>query len=289
MSAGEVMLEFAPTGCENHYQRAYAGDSFNTAVYLARAGIPTRYLTRLGDDEASARAIRVMQAEGIDSTLIERDRGGRIGLYLIDNDETGERTFTYYRDSSPARKLFDEPVTLQADVFYFTGITVAVTRSGLANLLELLADLQALDCQISFDPNYRPGLWADLEQARSTCSAVLPYCDLVLPTQDDDLALWGLTSADESIDFYRDLGASEVVVKGRDLEVAAWSGQGTARRKAEATAAVDTTGAGDAFNAGYLASRLTGAGLEQALANAQQLAGQVVRHHGAIVPLNGEG
>ena len=133
------MLELAPTGCKHRYQRAFAGDSFNTAVYLARAGIPTRFLTRLGDDAGSTGALQVMHEEGIGSALIERDQGANIGLYLIANDESGERTFTYYRDSSPARRLFDAPIPLEADVFYLTGITLAVTRSGRDNLLNLLS------------------------------------------------------------------------------------------------------------------------------------------------------
>ena len=284
------MLELAPTGCSNRYQRAFAGDSFNTAVYLARAGIPTSYLTRLGDDRASLEVLRFMQAEGIDSSLVEIAEGRNIGLYLIENDDHGERTFTYYRDSSPARELFDEPrvldgSALEADVFYFTGITLAVTRSGQDNLLRLLAALRKAGDQIIFDPNYRPRLWDDVAQARDCCMAVLPYCDLILPTQEDDLALWAMASADQSIDFYRRHGVGEVVVKGPELRVQAWSRTGSATRQAEAIAAVDTTGAGDAFNAGYLASRLAGVGLEQSLAAAQQLAARVVRHHGAILPL----
>jgi 2-dehydro-3-deoxygluconokinase len=283
------MLELAPTGCGNSYQRAFAGDSFNTAVYLARAAIPTTYLTRLGDDKASAEALQFMQAEGIDSSLIEIAEGCNIGLYLIDNDDSGERTFTYYRDSSPARRLFDEPRALTAsvlgaDVFYFTGITLAVTRSGRKNLLRLLAALKETGCQIIFDPNYRPRLWDDVAQARSCCLAVLRHCDLILPTQEDDLALWAIGDADQSIDFYRQLGASEVVVKGAERTVQAWTSSGRATRKAEAIAAVDTTGAGDAFNAGYLASRLAGVNLEPSLAAAQQLAARVVQHHGAILP-----
>jgi len=286
--AGEVMVELAPAGSAGRYQRAYAGDSFNTAVYLARAGIHTRYLTRLGDDAGSAGALRLMREEQIDVSLVSRDAGRSIGLYLIDNDETGERTFTYYRDSSPARQMFDVPIECQARVFYFTGITLAVTRTGQANLITLLASLQASGCQVVFDPNYRSQLWADPDQAGSACLSVLPYCDMVLPTQGDDLALWGFRTAQESIQFYRRHGASEVVVKGDDLQVEVWSPAGCARRKAERVTAVDTTGAGDAFNAAYLASRLKVRDLEQSLAAAQQLAAEVVMHHGAIIPLRGE-
>ncbi len=284
VSAGEVMLELAPVGCGERYQRAFAGDSFNTAVYLARAGMPVRYLTRLGDDAGSREVLELMREEGIDSNLVAEDAGCNIGLYLIANDQSGERTFTYYRDSSPARRLFDLPLALPADVFYFTGITLAVTRTGQANLLALLEALKAAGAQVVFDPNYRPVLWDDPQQARDSLIAVLPFCDLLLPTQGDDLALWGAATAADSISFYSGYGASEVVVKGENLEVVAWTAERSARQRADAVAAVDTTGAGDAFNAGYLASRLSGADLEPALQAAQALAAEVVRHHGALIP-----
>ena len=207
-------MEFAPAGSGRSYQRAFAGDSFNTAVYLARAAQSVRYLTRLGDDDSSTGALRMMTEEGIDPSLVQRQADGNMGLYLIENDDSGERSFTYYRDGSPARRLFDQPLKLSADVFYFTGITLAVTRSGRENLIRLLADLQQAGCWLVFDPNYRPRLWDGVAQAQAACADVLPFCNLVLPTLADDQALWGLGEAMESVVFYREHGAAEVVVKG---------------------------------------------------------------------------
>ena len=278
------MLEFAPGGASELYQRSFAGDSFNTAVYMARAGLPTRYLTRLGDDTASMEIVAYMQAQGIDTSLVSHTPGRNPGLYLISNDSSGERTFSYYRDSSPARETFDEPIDLQADVFYFTGITLAVTRSGLVNLVELLRTLQAGATRIVFDPNYRPTLWKDPAQARSHYEAVLGHCQTVLPTLGDDRMIWGVDSAQESVDFYRARGAQEIVVKGDDYSAHAWSQDDQAKRKADPVPAADTTGAGDAFNAGYLACRLQGHNMASSLAAAQALAARVVQHRGAILP-----
>lgn len=278
------MVEFAPTDRPDTYRRSFAGDSFNTAVYLARAGVSTRYLTRLGDDAGSAAALEAMRDEHIDCSLVARDSGANIGLYLIDNDDAGERSFSYYRDSSPARRLFDAPLEIQTATFYFTGITLAITGSGRANLLALLESLKGAGTQIVFDPNHRPQLWPDADEARRACLSVLPFCDLLLPTQDDDAQLWGHKTAAASIDFYRGQGAGEVVVKGADLRVVAWCDGDEAARQAEPVPALDTTGAGDAFNAAYLARRLAGADLASALACGQALAAQVVRHRGAILP-----
>lgn len=278
------MVEMAPQEVAGHYLRGFAGDSFNTAVYLARAGLYTRYLTRLGDDPGSRQIIRLMEAERIDTSLIELDPGRAAGLYLIDNDVDGERHFSYYRDHSPARQTFASSVNLLTDVFYFTGISLAVMRSGLDHLCQLLDTLHSAGTTIVFDPNYRPGLWQDLAQAQQGYRAVLPFCHTLLPTLDDDRLLWGVDCESDSIGFYRQQGADEIIVKGDNLICHSWNMSGESHRASERVAAIDTTGAGDAFNAGFLASRLEGKALATSLEAGQTLAAQVVQHRGAILP-----
>lgn len=288
--AGEVMVEMAACdpGVANAsalYRQGLAGDSFNTAVYLARAGLAVDYFTRLGDDGFSDTVVQQLQAEQVGVDTIQRAPGRKPGLYLIHNDSCGERRFSYWRDDSPARQLFDEAIeTPDWDVFYFTGITLAVTRSGFENLLAWLARFRKQGKQVIFDPNYREQLWQDREQAQRYYRAVLPYCDTVLPTLDDDWALWDIDSVEQCRDFYLGVGVKELVIKARQLVSHAYSHGEHVERQAQAVVAVDTTGAGDAFNAGYLAARLTGAGMDNALEQAQELASRVVQHQGAMLP-----
>ncbi|GAB5453203.1 MAG: sugar kinase [Halioglobus sp.] len=284
--AGEVMLEMAATGTDGQYTRGVAGDSFNTAVYLARAGLAVSYLTRLGDDRYSADIVDALRAENIDDRFITTCPGRQPGLYLIDNDPvSGERTFSYWREHAPARELFSAPLALgNVDVFYFTGITLAVTRADHDQLLKTLNELRAQGCRILFDPNYRAALWTNVAQAREHCRAVLPLCDTVLPTLEDDRLLWSLESASDSAAFYRDLGAEEVVVKGDELNTLVISGGQRFEQRATPVQALDTSGAGDAFNAGYLAARLQDEDVQTAVTQAQALAARVVQHRGAILP-----
>ncbi|MBK6510710.1 MAG: hypothetical protein IPG06_15490 [Haliea sp.] len=143
------MIELAAENSGGLYRRGVAGDSYNTAIYLSRAGLQVSYLTRLGDDALSDGIIAHLADEGIGDALIERVARRRPGLYLIDNDAQGERHFHYWRDHAPVRELFAQPLRLPAiDVFYFTGITLAVTRPGLAQLIALLVDLRARGCRI---------------------------------------------------------------------------------------------------------------------------------------------
>jgi 2-dehydro-3-deoxygluconokinase len=199
--AGEVMGEFAAVPGEDTYRLDVAGDTFNTAVYLARQGLTVEYLTRLGDDDVSSIILARLAEEGIGRDAIRVQPGRQAGIYMIRNDPDGERHFTYWRGQSAARGLFDEPVTLAGiSHFYFTGITLAVCRDGIDNLLQLLASLKTDGCAILFDPNYRPALWDDAGQARTLMERVIPVCDTVFPTLEDERMLWGIEDADASRD-----------------------------------------------------------------------------------------
>lgn len=286
--AGEVMVEMSAMDDGGLYRRGVAGDSFNTAVYLARAGCAVSYLTRLGDDAYSDEILDRLTQEGIGTDWVTRCAGRQPGLYVIDNDADGERQFSYWRDHAPARELFDASArALQLegfDVFYFTGITLAVTCADHHNLVTLLARLQGEGCRIVFDPNYRPRLWDSVGQAREASRAILANCDMVMTTLGDDRALWGEGSVEDVQAFYREQGVREIVLRDDALKAFVMAEDEQHQLQAEKVSAVDTTGAGDAFNAAYLAHRLAGDDPASALAQAQALAARVVQHHGAILP-----
>ena len=281
------MIELAADAGSALYHKGIAGDSFNTAVYLARAGLPVEYLTCLGDDSLSDDILARLHDEGIACGHIRRLAKRRPGLYLISNDAAGERQFSYWRGQSPARELFDQAVELpDITVFYFTGITLAVCRSGVENLVALLRRLRQRGCSVIFDPNYRANLWENRRQAQDYCRQVLPLCTMVLSTLDDDSQLWGIQEIDDCRDFYLGFGLQELVIKAPDLTAHAFAGAEQVVKSARPVAAVDTTGAGDSFNAGYLAARLRGKSLDEAISAAQALAATVVQHRGAITPRN---
>ena len=132
VSIGEVMVELArePDG---RFTLGYGGDTFNTAVYLARLGVDTAYATALGEDRYSDAILKRAADEGVSTDLVLREPGRAPGLYLIETDKKGERTFHYWRDTSPARELFELPgwervaeAIVTADLVYFSGITLSL-------------------------------------------------------------------------------------------------------------------------------------------------------------------
>ncbi|WP_346838674.1 sugar kinase [Microbulbifer sp. SAOS-129_SWC] len=295
---GEVMVELAPQGADGAgtplLAQGYAGDTYNTSVYIARSGVDVRYVTLLGDDPYSAQILATLAAEGIDTTAIEQLSGRSPGLYMIRNSADGERQFTYWRGEAPARALFADTVSrerLQAqlrevDCIYLSGITLAIMAPpAREHLLTFLAEFRRGGGRVAFDSNYRPRLWATPQDAQRAVAALLAQADIALLTLEDEQLLWGDVDADACLTRNADYPLAELVLKrGPDPVLLQSDGTVHALAVPPVTGIVDTTGAGDAFNAGYLAARLHGAVAAEAVAAGNRCAARVIRHRGAIIP-----
>lgn len=289
---GEFMVELSQAA-DGTARTGFGGDTFNTAVYLSRLSTPAAYLTVLGDDSYSADARALLATEGVDASACPTAQGRTMGLYAIRTDVMGERSFTYWRDRSPARGLFGalyEPgvgaAILSARLVYLSGISLWLYDApSLDRLIDLLQQARAKGVQVAFDGNYRPRLWGPVRTATQAAYArMLALTDICLATADDEALLWGDAGAEATHSRLTAAGVTEVVVKcGPDGALIAPG------RRVAATpnpAPVDTTAAGDSFNAGYLAARMQGAAPEAAAAAGNRLAGEVIRHPGALIPLS---
>jgi len=290
---GECMVELSPRP-GGLFGLGFGGDTLNTAVYLARLGTRVDYITALGDDGFSDRMIATWKQEGVGTTRVLRIAGALPGLYLIETDDKGERRFHYWRSAAPARQLFrlaDAPAILEALAcyawIYVSGITLSLyDEAGRTALFGGLDRARRAGAKVAFDSNYRPRGWNGPESARAVFAEMLGRVDLALPTLDDERALWGDADAETCVRRLRAVGVAEVAVKDGPHAALVAAGQGAAVRvRAERVAAVvDTTAAGDAFNAGYLAARLAEHAPQAAAAAAHRLAAAVIGHHGAIIP-----
>ena len=292
LSIGEAMVELSGAGQPDLWRAGIAGDTLNTAWYLRRllgADWQVGYLTRVGTGPFSDRAVGFMAAEGLDVTHIARDPAREIGLYAITLAD-GERSFSYWRDGSAARRLADDPAVLAralegCALAYLSGITLAILPpEGRGHLMDALAAARARGTQVVFDPNLRPRLWADADTMRRVVQEAAGQADLVLPSFDDEAAHFGDADARATLDRYLALGAGHVVVKNGGGPIA-WDGSHGAGGIDELRpeAAVDTTAAGDSFNAGYLASWLARPDCGAAVRAGHALSRQVIRHPGALV------
>ena len=271
---GECMVELAPAGL-GLLRQGFAGDTFNTAWYLRRLrpGDQVDYLSAVGTDALSDALLDFMQGAGIGTAHVARRADLTVGLYLIRLDH-GERTFSYWRGQSAARTFADEPEALArglagAGLVVFSGITLAILE--VARRQVLLDAVRASGAVVAFDPNLRPRLWPGRAEMAAWIRRAAGMADIVLPSFDEEAALHGDAGPEVTLARYRGLGPAVVVVKNGGGRVWAWDrSEGMVSHDPARVEPVDSTAAGDSFNAGFLAARFGGAGLSDSLAAARR-------------------
>lgn len=290
---GEAMVEFAPVG-DGLYRRGFAGDAFNTIWHMAQLlgeSATCGFTTRVGNDALSEDFLKQLENDGLDTSAITRDPVRTMGLYLIELDGA-ERSFHYWRGESAARYLGDDYGVISAsvigtDLIYLTGITLAVlTPEGRSVLFEVLINARQAGAKIAYDPNYRERLWPSQNLAHDVTLQMLAVTDIALPSFDDEINLWGDSSPTATIERHLQCGVGEVVVKNGGYGVTLSADGHLAQFATTSPVTIrDTSGAGDAFNAGYLASKVSGLSHAGAVNIGHKLASLVLSYPGARAPI----
>jgi 2-dehydro-3-deoxygluconokinase len=296
IAVGEATIELTRSG-EGGFAMGCGGDSFNTAIYLARAGIDVSYATALGSDDPYSNSILALAtAEGVKTDVVLRVPGRLPGIALVETDAAGKRRSFQWRENSPARDLFELPdwsriaaSLTAAQLIYFSGITLSLySNAGLGRFLASIELARQHGAKVAFDGNFRPHGWrGDLVRARAVFIETLKRVDMALPAFDDEAVLWGDASPEATIERLQAFGIPEIAVKnGPHSALVATGGKQELVPVPEVVEPVDITAAGDSFNAGYLAARLKGDNPIAAATAAHRLAGEKIRHRGALMPRN---
>lgn len=290
VSVGECMIEMAPVeGAQ--FSRSFAGDTFNTAWYLSQLQPDWQvdYFTAVGTDTASDQMIGFIDAAGIGTDTIIRDPNRTVGLYMIELDN-GERSFSYWRSQSAARQLaaLSTPMAKAfdgADVIFLSGITIAILEGNGRNRL-LTALEAASDAMIVFDPNIRPKLWDHPDLMRAEIMRFAEVSDVILPSYEDEAEYFSDSSQEATLERYLGAGASRVIVKNGPGEIIySDNGKRGAFHPDAIATVVDSTAAGDSFNAGFLADYITTEDAHSAIAAGSALSARVIQARGALLKL----
>ncbi|OOF59880.1 sugar kinase [Rodentibacter myodis] len=297
---GECMIELNGKPFGEMWQ-SYGGDTLNSAVYLSRISPPesiqVHYVSSLGADKLSGQMRQYWQAEGIHTDWVLKDEKHQPGLYLIQLDEWGERTFLYWRNQSAAHYMVQHtgfPQVLselqQVEMIYLSGISLAILpKNDRTFLIDQLSILSQKGVQIAFDSNFRPTLWDSLKEAQDCYLQLLPLVNLALVTFDDEQLLWGDHNEQATLSRLHQIGIPKVVVKcgqnGAVFSDSQISQYGQVTPEAVLNV-VDTTSAGDSFNAGFLNGYLQDKTLDICCRQGNRIAGIVIQHKGAIIDKN---
>lgn len=291
LSIGECMIELSPTPAGD-YAMNFAGDTFNTAWYarkLASKDLDVIFLSAIGDDTPSQQMADFMAASGVLPDLAVRP-GGHVGLYMV-TLTNGERSFSYWRDTSAAKSLADDldhlPGLAPGDMVFFSGITMAILpEAGRVRLLKVLKAAREQGVSIAFDPNLRPRLWPSSQEMCHWITEAAQCADIALPSFDDEATYFGDANQRATAQRYRDAGARLVVTKdGGDPVLILDGNEEDTVQPPPVAHLIDSTAAGDSFNAGFLVVYGTGASPTAAARRGCDLAAQVVTKRGALVDI----
>lgn len=254
LCAGEALIDMLPRQTEAGEAgfAPYPGGSvFNTAVASARLGTNTGFFTGLSRDLFGARLEGVLHLAGVDTALAARsDRPTTLAFVTLTD---GQASYAFYDENTAGRMLsVDDLPTLPDAVtaVFFGGISLAVDPCAAA--YTALAEQASADRLVMLDPNIRPDFIADEAAFRARMDRLLAAADIV-KLSDEDLAwLVGDGALDEMAAALRAKGPTLVLVTQGAEGVTAFGGPAPVHVAAQKVEVVDTVGAGDTFNAGFL-------------------------------------
>ena len=289
---GEVMLEFAATG-EKNFIQGVSGDTYNTACTLQGLGLDVAYITSLGSGQ-SANIIRA-EADKYKLSLVEPsiETMKSPGLYMITNDAEGERSFDYWRNDSAARTMLSDkvvlgellPTIMTARYCFFSGITLALMSIECQTLLlEFLIQYRQQGGKVIFDPNYRRALWNSQATAAEAIAKFKQQADIYLPGFEEEELLYGMTTVEMAAEQLKHSGINEVVMKNGSETCYLIDINTIEQIKIiPAKTVLDTTGAGDTFNGGYISARCLGISPAEAISFAASAAAHILTMRGGVL------
>ena len=291
IAIGESMIELSTNESLTYaqvLQKYYGGDTMNTTVAAARLGSKCGYITRVGNDSFKDFLLDSWQAENIDISYVKLVEGYN-GLYFVSRQESGQKEFAYYRKKSAATSLsiddIPENYIGSASIVYSSGITQSLSDSARESVKKAFEIANQKQCKVAYDPNFRSRLWS-VEEARESLEEIIEYIDIILLNSGHDAEkLYGISSPDLIIKYFWDRGVQTVAVKmGKEGSAIGYNGE-ISYLPTNETTVVDTTGAGDAYNGGFLHGIVQGYTPFESAKLAYIVSGFQIQGLGAIKPI----
>lgn len=264
------------------------GAESNVAIQLQHLGLTAAWYSRLGDDPLGQRVLNAIRSHGVDTSLVRLDPAAPTGLYVKDPGTAGTKVH-YYRKGSAASRMSPEDLAdlplSDARLVHVSGITPGLSDSCRALMDALFDQLAGTGTLVSFDVNYRPGVWP-VETAAGALRSLAARADVVLVGRDEAEALWGTATPEQIRAFLPE--PDRLVVKDSDIGATEFSAEGAVFVPAHKVEVVEAVGAGDAFAAGYLAGLLDGLDAEGRLDRGHRQAARALSSTSDFLPASAE-
>ena len=289
-SIGEAMIEISNIK-NSLYNQSFAGDTLNFCNYLDKKKLNAFFLTAIGKSEINQSLLDFVKSKKISTKYIKKINQFEVGLYLIKNKDNGEKQFFYWRDESAAKHYFNNIDFLNLykelknfDYIYFSGITLSIIHiSKLNNFIKLLKLLKSKKIKIVFDFNIRPSRW-NKKNLNIFLDSVLKFVDICF-LSGEDMNYWknknNIKSYEQIVRKYK-LKHSIFRKNAKFTYVFLNKTRYVFKNKLLKTV-VDTSGAGDGFNAAYLSNFIVNNDPVLALKAGSSLGSKIVMKKGAIV------
>ncbi|HEX7297567.1 MAG TPA: sugar kinase [Solirubrobacteraceae bacterium] len=246
------------------------GSEVNFAIGLARLNVDCMWIGRLGDDPFGRMVRDALDREGVRTDWVKSDVDRPTGVYFREWLDDGVRRPYYYRQGSAATGLSvsdwpDEAVG-QARWLHVSGITPALGAAPRKLVERAVSRAREAGLDVSVDPNFRAPLWSHSEEARSVLEPIVRASSVLLLAQEDCRVLFGSGDPELVARRAHESGAETVVVKlGAEGAYASRGNESLHLPAAACERAVDPVGAGDGFDAGFVAGMLGRGDLRSAL------------------------
>ena len=304
VAIGELLIDFVPQqkGCAldevTHFERVAGGAPANVAAAIARLGGNAAMISQVGEDAFGTHILKVLRANGVDTSYVFRTGRANTGLAFVSLDATGNREFSFFRN--PSADLFLEEGQIAPDMFtecaalHFCSVDLVdwPVRAAHRRAVALAKQAGAL---ISFDPNVRLPLWSSPADCQAAIREFLPSADLVKLSDDEVEFVTGCTDERAAAEKLFGMGCRLLIVTRGAAGSAAYTPHAEGFAETIRVPVTDTTGAGDSFIGSFLyqltrdgvaadgLDKLAEAQLTDYLAFSAQYASLTVQHKGAVM------
>lgn len=253
---GDAVVDLIPAG-NNQLLKCPGGAPANVAVGISRLGGDSAFIGRVGEDPFGRFLCQTLRDEAVNTDFMHRDPSHRTSTVVVENDASGERSFTFM--VRPSADLFLQPTDIPAfaagQFLHLCSISLSAEPSRSSAFLAM-AQMKTAGGKVSFDPNIRHDLWPDESQLRECLHQALSLADIVKVSEEELVYLTGEPLISEGIiRLCQHYNPTLLLVTQGKEGVLVYQQQDASltHYPAPTVNAVDTTGAGDAFVAGLLA------------------------------------